>query len=844
MLRLKHFRHLHSPYQRYVSGHHVKRLPDRAKAVICGGGVVGCSVAYHLAKIGIKDVILLEQGSISCGTTWHAAGLVGLMRGNSSGTKICQYGVDLYPKLEEETGLGTGWKNVGSLAVARNRDRLRVLEAHQAVGRLHNIESKIVTAEECALICPLLHVDDLVGGLWAPADGIVAPNDLANALVKGATLNGAQVFEKVAVEKVEVKNWRVSGVKTNQGSVQCEIFVNCAGQWAMELGKLSTPVVNIPLHSSEHYYIVTKPMKGVSPTMPVIRDHCGYIYAREWSGGVLAGMFEPKAKPCFKNGIPKPFEFQLFSEDWDHFQIAMDQILHRFPSISNAEIRQMINGPESFTHDMSPAIGEVPEIKNYYVAAGFNSRGIMSACGVGKILADWVTTGGPPYDISGLDVRRFGPHHVNRRFLGDRIEETLGVSYGIPWPKKELQSARRVKMSPLHLALEASGASWGEAMGWERPNWFAQSPEELVPAYSFGRPHWFDAVGRESRACRERVAIFDMSSCSKFVVEGPSAESAMQYLCANNVAGHKGSVVTTGMLNTHGGYESSCTVVRLDKNKYFVVSGASQATRDAAWISSHLPHFTTVREVTSHYSTLAVMGPESRKVLQCITPASLDNDHFPFATSKEIELGYATGVLAVRTSCVGELGWELHIPTEYALGVYEQIMEAGTKWGIRNAGWYSLDSLRLEKSQLWWGVELGTRITPCEAGLMHSVDMTKSFQGKDAVLKQQREGVNKFLAVFSVDTKGDETLVPWGHETIFESGKAAGSLSSAAYGPHLGMYVCVAAIQRSAPDGTPCVLTPELLSAGKYEVEIGGQLCSAHLLQQPGYDPKSEKLVS
>lgn len=843
MFRVKNLRFLHSPYQRYVSEHHVKRLPDRAKVVVCGGGVVGCSVAYHLAKIGI-NVVLLEQGSIGCGTTWHAAGLVGLMRGNSSGTKICQYGVQLYPKLEKETGLGTGWKTVGSLAVARNLDRLRVLAAHQSVGRLHNIESSIVTPEECARICPLLRVDDLVGGLWAPNDGIVAPTDLAQALVKGAILNGAQVFEKIAVEKVEVKNGLVSRVRTNEGSVQCEIFVNCAGQWAMELGKLSDPVVNIPMHSSEHFYIVTKPMKGVSPTMPVIRDHCGYIYAREWSGGILAGMFEPKAKPCFKNGIPKPFEFQLFPEDWDHFQIAMEQILHRFPSINNAEIRQMINGPESFTHDMSPAIGEVPEVKNYYVAAGFNSRGIMSACGVGKILVDWITTGGSPYDISGLDVRRFGRHHVNKKYLGDRIEETLGVSYGIPWPKKELQSARRVKMTPLHLKLEASGASWGEAMGWERPNWFGESLEELTPAYSFGKPHWFGAVKREIIACREKVAVFDLSSSSKFVVEGPDAEASLQYLCAANMAVPPGKVVTTGMLNSHGGYESSCTVARLDKNRYFIVSGASQATRDAAWISAHLPAGTALRDVTSHYSALAVMGPHSRDVLQCITPASLGNEHFSFGTSKEIELGYATGVLAVRTSCVGELGWELYIPTEYALGVYEQIMEAGAKWGIRNAGWYALDSLRLEKNHLWWGVELGTHITPCEAQLMDTVDLKKSFQGKDALLKQQREGTSKLLGVFAVDTKGNENLVPWGHETIYESGKAVGSLSSAAYGHNLGKYVCVAVVRKSAPDGMPGLLTPKSLSTGSYEVEIGGQLCSAQLLQEPGYDPNSVKVFS
>lgn len=818
------------------SGAGSNSLPEQAQVVVCGGGIVGCSVAYHLPKVGCKDVVLLEQGSIGCGTTWHAASLVGQLRGSLPETKICKYGVELYQKLEEETGLGTSWKQTGSITLARNKDRLTAARRVQAIGRVCGIDTEVISPEECRKLCPLIRTDDLLAALWIPTDGVALSSDITNSLAKGATLQGVRVMEKVGVEGVDVENGRVCGVRTSQGDIKCEVFINCAGQWARQLGQLSNPPVNIPLHSSEHFYIVTKPM-DVDPMMPVVRDHCGYIYVREWSGGFLAGGFEPRGKPCFAEGIPESFEFQLLPEDWDHFQILLEQILHRVPAMENAEIRQMINGPESFTPDLHPMVGETAEIRNYYVAAGLNSYGIAGGAGFGKALAEWVAGGGPPYDLWTVDVRRFGPHHSNKKYLFERTREAMGRHYQLPYPKWELVTGRGMRRSPLHDRLDAARASWGCVMGWERPNWFAKENESCDNDLTFGQPNWLANSGEEHLACREGVALFDLTSFAKFEIEGSDAESALQMLCSNNLAVPPGKIVYTGMLNQHGGFQTDCTVTRLTRDKYLAVCPAGQATYMAAWISRHLPSSVSLRDVTAGYSVLALMGPKSRDVLQKITGTPLDNERFPFSTLQTIEVGLASGVRAMRITYVGELGWELHVPSEFALGVYEQLMEEGAELGLRNGGMYAVDSLRMEKGFRHWGHELDTHTTPWEAQLGFIVDMEKGdFIGRSALAKQKEEGVHQMITNFTVDTKDDENLLPWGHENIYRNGELVGYVTSASFGHSVGKPLCMGLIY--GPKDSRAITTG-YLREGRYEIEIDGNSCPAQMSLRPFYDPKS-----
>lgn len=810
-------------------------LPSSAQVVVCGGGVVGASVAYHLPRVGFKDVLLLEQGSLSCGTTWHSAGLLGRLRASHTHTRITTYGCELYPALEEETGLGTGCKDCGALTLATNKDRLTALRRLLAVARYCGVEAELVSAREAAKLCPVIRTDDLLAALWSPGVSAGNPSDICQALARGATQKGVQVCEGVRVEGVDVKEGRVTGVKTDSGDIQCEMFVNCGGQWAREVGLMSDPPVNIPLHSTQHFYLITKPMEGVEPMMPVVRDYCAEMYSREWSGGILAGCFEGKGKPCFQGGIPDGFQYQLLPEDWDHCQPLIDAALHRFPGIASAEIRQMTNGPESFTPDQKAAIGQAPDVDNYFVAAGMNSLGIVSAAGFGRALAEWMAAGEPPSDLWEYDVARFGTHEANGRYRSDRAVETLARLYCLPWPLWERETGRAVKTTPFHDRLETAGASWGTVMGWERPNWFAGGMEERENEKTFGRPSWLQQVAEEHKACREKVAMFDMSAFAKFEVEGASAEEALQKLCANNVAMPEGRVVYTGMLNSQGGYQTDCTVTRLTPDKFLVVCPSAQAVHAAAWVRRHLPGSVSLRDVSHAYSVLAVMGPLSRDLLSQTTPTSLDNHAFPFGTAQTIEVGLASGVRALRVSFMGELGWELHIPTQYALGVYDELVRTGSGCGLRLAGTYAMDSLRLEKHYRHWGHELDTETTPLEARLMFAVDMNKGdFIGREVLSKQRAEGVRRMLGVFTVDTQE----MAWGHENIYRNGVLVGYATSAGYCHTLGELVVMGYVSL----GEGGRVTSKTLSTGSYELEISGQRYPAQVHMQPLYDPTGSRV--
>jgi 4-methylaminobutanoate oxidase (formaldehyde-forming) len=825
-------------------------LPTHARVVIVGGGIVGCSVAYHLAKLGWTDVVLLEQGQLSCGTTWHAAGLVGQLRSQESMTKLIRYSTKLYSELEAETGLGTGWKSCGSLSVARTPERMTQLKRTAAVARAYGVQCDVISPREAGELWPVMRTDDLVGAVWLPGDGKANPTDLTQALARGARRHGVRVAENTRITQIHTAS--PNGIRTatgvswqhkngERGRIDAEIVVNCAGQWAKAVGRMCG--VNVPLHSAEHYYIVTERIAGVHPDLPVMRDPDGYIYFKEEVGGLVMGGFEPNAKPWGMNGIPENFEFQLLPDDWDQFEILMENALLRVPALETAQVRQFYNGPESFTPDNNFILGEAPELRNFYVGAGFNSMGIASAGGAGMALARWIVAGEPTMDLWPVDIRRFARFNGNDTWLHDRVKETLGLHYAMPWPNRELDTARPFRRSPLYATLLAKGACFGSKMGWERPNFFAPSPEQAQIEYSFGQQNWHPWSAAEHRACRDAVALFDMSSFSKLLIKGRDAERVLQALCTNDVAVPPGRTVYTGMLNERGGYESDVTLTRLAPDQYLMVTGSAQTTRDMDYLERRIASMPddprcTVVDVTGQYAVLALMGPNSRALLAQVSTADFSNEAFPFGTSREIDLGYAT-VRATRLTYVGELGWELYVPVEFAVGVYETLHAAGTAFGLKDAGYYAIDSLRIEKGYRAWGRELTPDTNPVEAGLTFACKLASGmpFAGRAAVEQAKSKGVHRRLVSVALDGAHDKML--WGGEAVMRDGRPVGFVSSAAYGHTIGAPVALAFLTN--PDGA---VSAEYVQTGRYQVDLAGEWLDARVQLGALYDPKGERVKS
>jgi heterotetrameric sarcosine oxidase gamma subunit len=814
--------------------------PAHARVVIIGGGVIGCSTAYHLAKLGWTDLAVLEQGQLSCGTTWHAAGLVGQLRSQESMTKLIRYSTKLYSELESETGVATGWKNCGSLAVARTAERLTQLKRTAAIARAYGVACEVIGPREAGELWPVMRTDDLVGGVWLPGDGKANPSDLTQALARGARIRGASIFERTRVTGIVVDGGVARGVRWKdaagqEGRIQCDVVVNCAGQWAKAVGRLCDVVV--PLHSAEHYYIVTERIDGVHPDLPVMRDPDGFIYFKEEVGGLVMGGFEPDAKPWGMNGIPDDFEFRLLPEDWDQFEILMENAIRRVPALAGAGIKQFYNGPESFTPDNNFILGEAPELRNFYVGAAFNSMGIASAGGAGLALAEWIVAGEPTMDLWPVDIRRFARFNGNDRWLKDRVKETLGLHYMMPWPNRELESARPLRRSPLYSLLKASGACFGTRMGWERANWFGPAGAAPTVEYSFGRQNWFAASAEEHRATRNGVALFDMTSFSKFLVKGRDAEGVLQELMANDVAVPVGRTVYSAMLNERGCFESDLTLTRVAPEAYLIVTGSAQTTRDYSYIERRIPadRHCTIVDVTGMYSVLAVMGPRSRELLASVSAADLGAGAFPFGCSREIDLGYAT-VRATRLSYVGELGWELYVPVEQAVSVYETLVAAGRDFGLRDAGYYALESLRLEKGYRAWGRELTPDYTPLEAGLGFAVKLARNipFRGREALLRQRAQGLSRRLVVLTLT---DRDAILWGGELIVRDGEPAGHLSSASYGHTLGCAVGMGYLVRG--DGP---VDDAFVSVGRYQVNVAGTLVDAEIHLRAPYDPEAVRV--
>ncbi len=814
-----------------------KPLPARARVVVIGGGVIGTSVAYHLTKLGITDVVLVEQGRLSSGTTWHAAGLVGQLRASEGMTRLVQYSTALYSELENETGLSAGYKQCGGVTVARTEDRMVQLRRTLATAAAFDMECELLTPEQALDYYPVMRVDDLVGAIWLPADGKANPTDLTFALAKGARNRGCRVAEKTRVLDVLVADGEVRGVRTDAGDIEAEIVVNCAGQWGKQVGTMAG--VNVPLHSAEHFYVVSETIDGVHPDLPILRDPDGYTYFKEEVGGLVIGGFEPEAKPWVSpDAIPYPFEFQLLEEDWEHFEILMNSALLRIPALETTGIKKFYNGPESFTPDNQFILGEAPECRNFFVGAGFNSVGIATAGGAGRALAEWIVDGAPTTDLTGVDIRRFAPFNGNNRWLHDRVAEVLGIHYEIPWPNREMKSARPFRRSPVHHLLDAAGANFGSRMGWERANFFAPPGAVPVIDYTWGIPNWLQWSAAEQESTRKGVTVFDQTSFSKYLLVGGDAEAALQWLCTADVGVEVGRSVYTGMLNARGTYESDVTVTRTAPDEYLIVSSAATTERDKDHIRKNLPEGANAHlvDATSSYAVFGVMGPRSRDVLSALTDADLTDDAFPFGASRLITLGHAT-VRATRITYVGELGWELYVPAEFAVGVYEDLLAVGTNHGIARGGYYAIESLRLEKGYRAFGRELTPSENPVEAGLLFACKLKSdiAFLGREAVEKARAEGVRKRLAGFRVDSP--EPML-WGGELILRDGAAAGQATSAAWGRTVGSAVGLAYLK--AADGS--VVDADWVRGGSYQVNVGGQLYPITVSLRPLYDPASERV--
>lgn len=811
------------------------KLPDRAKVVIVGGGVVGCSVAYHLTRLGWKDVVVLERKTLTGGSTFHAAGLVGQLRSSASITQLLKYSVELYGELEKETGQATGWKANGGLRLACNNERLSEIKRQATTAHSFGLEMHLLSPNEAKDLWPLMDVSDMVGAAFLPTDGQASPSDLCQALAKGAKMEGATIIENCRVTGFEIRNGKVSSVKTEQGNIECEIAVNCCGIWARECGRLAG--VSVPVQPMQHQYLITEPIEGITSDLPTLRDPDRLCYFKEEVGGLVMGGYE--LNPLVwtpENGIPRDFHFQLLESDWDQFEDLFVQAAGRVPALENVGIRQLINGPEAFTPDGNFILGEAPEVKGYFVGAGFNAYGIAANGGAGKALAEWIVGGEPSMDLWPVDIRRFGDHHRDTKFLIDRTTEATSKHYTMAWPSEEHESGRPLKTSPLYEQLKTAGACFGSKFGWERPNWFAPKDIEPKDLPSYGRPNWFKYVAQEHRHTRKAVSLFDESSFAKYRVEGSDAEKALSWICANNINIEPGRLVYTQLCNKHGGIEADLTVCRLTENEFYIVTGTGSAARDLNWIERNIPNNceTTITDISKDNAVLGLMGPMSREVLAQASNRNISNEEFPFATWLDLKIADKT-VRALRVTFVGELGWEIHMPIESATSVYNHLMEIGHSYGIINAGYRAIDSLRLEKGYRIWGADVTPDHTPLEAGLGWATKLktNKPFLGKEALEKQKIEGLTKRLAFFEVE---NPEIILLGRETIYRNGKRVGWLTSGGFGHTVGRGIGMGFVRNN--DG----VNRDFLLNGDYELEVACERVPAKVSLQSAYDPKSERV--
>jgi glycine cleavage system T protein len=780
-------------------------------------------------------VLLLERGQLTCGTTWHAAGLVGQLRATLNLTRLAQYTAGLYATLEAETGQATGFKQTGSLAVAQTPERLEELKRGASMARSFGLEVNILTAGEAKALWPLLETRDLAGAVYLPKDGQTNPIDTTQALARGARNRGVKIVEHCRVSAIRTAGGRVTGVSCDAGDIKAKVVVNCGGMWSRDIGGWVDACV--PVHAAEHFYIVTEPVEGLAPGLPVLRDADGCSYFKEDTGKLLVGWFEPRAKPWGMKGIAETFSFEQLPEDLEHIEPLLAAAIGRVPALGSVGVQVFFNGPESFTPDDRYLLGEMPEVQGLFVAAGFNSIGIQSAGGAGRVLADWIVDGHAPMDLWDVDVRRCAPFQRNKKYLHDRTVESLGLLYAMHWPFRQAESARGVRKSPLHDRLLSRGACFGEVAGFERPNWFAPPGVKPEYHYSYGRQNWFEYSGREHTAVREGIGLFDQSSFAKFVVVGVDAERVLNQICATDVAVPVGKIVYTQWLNERGGIEADLTVTREAQDRYLVVTACATQTRDFHWLQSHIPSGAQaqVLDVSSAYVVLGVMGPHSRRLLSALTDVDLSNQHFPFGTSRIVDLAYAR-VRASRITYVGELGWELYISAEFAQSVYDEIVRVGADHGLVHAGYHAMNSLRLEKAYRHWGHDITDEDTPLEAGLGFAVAWSKpeGFIGREALLRQKAEGVRRRLVNFKLSCS--EPLV-YHNEPIWRDGRLVGRVTSGMFGHTAGRPLALGYVSNA--EG---IASPEWVKSGHYEIEIAAERFPAEASLQPFYDPAGTRI--
>jgi 4-methylaminobutanoate oxidase (formaldehyde-forming) len=804
-------------------------FPTQAEIIVIGGGIVGCSTAYHLAKFGAKDVLLLERKKLTSGSTFHAAGLVGQLRTSANITRLLKQSVEIYRTLEAETGQATGWKMNGGLRLACNEERLTEIKRQATTARSFGLDMHLLTPSEAKKLWPLMDVSDVVGAAYLPTDGQANPSDITLSLAKGARQRGARIIEDVEVTDIVLKDGRAAGVVTDQGMIACDTIVICAGQWSKEIGRKAG--VLVPLQSVEHQYLITEPC-GAPRDLPTLRDPDRLIYYKEEVGGLVMGGYEPNPIPWALDGIPQGFHFTLLSSRFDHFEQIMEQALIRTPVLARAGIKTLVNGPESFTPDGNFMLGEAPEARRVFIGCGFNAFGIASGGGAGWALAQWILAGEPPLDLWPVDIRRFSPAvHGDDGYVRTRTLEAYAKHYTMAWPHEEYESARPLKTSRLYARLAAKGACFGSKLGFERPNWFGAPGTSPRDVYSYGRQNWFGAVGEEHRAARERVALFDQSSFAKFEVRGRDAEAALDAICAGDVTKPKGRVTYSQMLNQRGGIECDLTVSRFAQDLFFIVTGTGFRTHDLAWICRNIDRGREVeiRDVTEDFGCLALMGPSARVVLAATTRDDVSNAAFPFGACREITIAGVT-LRALRLTYVGELGFELHIPSSGIEAVYLALMQAGEAHGIADAGYRAIESLRLEKAYRAWGADINADTTPYEAGLGFALrkDFGRPFLGREALVGQRGKPLARRLAIFTVS---DPAVVLLGRETIIRDGKAVGWLSSGGYGYTVGGNIGLGYVRDEAG------VSDEFLASGDYRLEVARQEVPATFHARPLYDP-------
>ena len=804
-------------------------LPNHARVLIIGGGVAGCSIAYHLAKLGWTDVVLLERAQLTSGTTWHAAGLLTTLRDTETQTRLAAYSQQLFRRLEEETGQATGLIECGSIQLALTPAKAEEMRRGYRAAQSWGIECEEISAAEVQRMWPLAYVGDVQAAFHFPRDGRVNPTDLTRALAKGARRAGVGIFENCPVTAIEQKDGRVTAVVSALGRINAGIVVNCAGMWARQVGALAG--VDVPLQAAEHYYLISEPVAGVHPKLPILRDPGRSTYIREEAGKLMVGLFEDLARPWNVAGIPADFAFGEIPPDWDRMAPYLERACGRVPLLAQTGVKLLFCGPESFTADHNYLMGEAPNLKGFFVAAGFNSLGILSGGGVGFVMAQWIAHGNAPLDVWSVNIRRTHAWQNNPRYLADRVVETLGIGYQDHWPFRQWATARGVKRSALHDRVAAAGACFGESAGWERPNWYARPGQKPLYEYGWGRQNWFDNNAQEHRAVREAVGLFEQSSFAKILVQGRDAERALNRIATADCRVAIGKVVYTQFLNDRGGIEADVSLTRLASDRFLVVTAAFTATQVIAWLGEHIdPHCRcVVTDISDGWCMLNVQGPRSRELLSGIASGDWSNAAFPFGSARQVQIGYQEA-LAVRITYVGELGWELYVPVPFAIGVYEAIVDAGKPLGLSHCGYHALNSLRIEKAYRDWSHDIGPDDTPFDAGLAFTCAWTKpeGFIGREALLVAKSQPRRRRLVQFLLS---DPEPMLYHNEPILLNGKRVGLITSGMYAHTLGAAAGLGYVsdERGVSD--------ELVASGRFEILIGNRTVPARASLRPLYDP-------